>query len=746
MDGLKITYPAPVALVAHCSRRATSVTSTAGIGTTDPSVTREMIEWLAERDAFADYSDWLAAGMICKLEFGDAGLDLWALTHDDTVTADTISAKWNSFAADASSSSADDLQKIGTLFDRAKKMGYQGNLRASASWMFRDIVQTDVFGKPVNVNSPLLPDTTEIVAQLAANANATLSSAEQAIPLMDTQRLVAALGQPILDNFLAGTTDAPSRPMGNDYPTLPETSANHPLYEQMCEAITRIVAMAEGGSKTFRQSRVLPTLAVLCAMHPTVCENLTQRITACGGVIAPGSLDSAIKNFEGRVRVEHNTSAGFILDSKGNPAAENSDNVHVFIRQRAVKLRWNVWKDTAEVSDADRDAFLPLNDHVFGDLLMDAENSQFNYHPSEGRFRRGLLSNARRTMFDPLLERLDTLADKWDRVPRLDTWLAHACGVPLDAYHNAVGRVLVGGMVRRARHPGCVQDETVIFISPEQGTGKSTLTKILALSDPNDPNREDWHTGSLKLGGRQQDMIPQMAGKWVVELSELAGMKKAEIEDVKSFMSETSDNYTKKYEAFATTQPRRCVFIGTSNDKRPLADATGNRRFLPVHINGEVNLTWLRANVQQLIGEAAAREAAGESFAIPREVWGETKQHQEAARQMTPVEELCYEWFDRPPGSYFVTASDITRAFKMAGQNARYSAFLDKLGWRSDNLVVPGDGRKCRVWLRHPNNKLQDCVRLTPVQTQVNGPIEMRMSRPMLPGSSSAGLPPLPRL
>lgn len=713
-------YAAPPALVEHCQRGQRRAASNS-LGTTDPTSIHELVKWLVENGGFETYDDWVSVGMICKIEAGDAGLDIWSLVCHNQTIDDTSLAKWNSFADASENVAESDLQKIGTLLNKAKKLGWSGNLHASAQWMFRGIFQSDIFGKPVNVNA------VDPVAQIAANAGASLSSASTAIPLADTQRIVASLGQPILDNFLAGTKDAPSRPK-DDHPVLPDVMANHPLYEMMHEAIARIVAMAEGGPKVFRQTRVLPALAVLYAMHPNVCEHLTQRLTALGGVLSSGALDSAVKNFEWRVRVETNTAAGFLLDSKGNPAPENSDNVHVFVRQRAVKLRYNTWKEQVEVSDADKDSFVQLTDHVFGDLLMDAENSQFNYHPSEGRFRRGLISNARRTRYDPVSEKVDALADTWDRVPRLDNWLAPTCGVPNDTYHAAVGRNLIGGLVRRARHPGCKQAETVIFISPVQGTGKSTLCEILALDSA-------WYTDSFKFGGSQQNSIPQLAGKWVIELGELAGMNKTEVEDVKQFLTSTSDNYTKKYEAFATDHPRRCVFIGTSNDKRPLADASGGRRFLPVHVAGEVDTDWLRANVEQIIGEAAAREAAGESFAIPREVWDIAGRHQEAARNMSPTEEYCYDWFDRPtPYGLYITSEDLKRAFKMVGQTARYGAFMDKIGFRSEILAIPDSGRKCRVWVRHGSNRLAECVRMIPSQREANAVVEMRLiGSPILP-------------
>ena len=700
-------HPCPEALLAHCTRapRADRLVA-APTGQYDFEDVKKLYAWMTEHGGFEAYEDWLTAGMVAKAEFGDAGITLWELTHDGTVTPDTETSKWNSFAADTTSDSV----TLSTILKRAHSIGWKGSVRPSTSSMF------------------------DGVAAIAAAAGATLHSARAGIPLADTAQIVAALGQPVLDNFLAGTKDAPLRPLSNDFPTLPDTVSAHPLYTLLLDAIPRIVAMAEGGSKSFRQSRVLPVLAVLSGVHPTVCEHLCQRITAIGGVLSPGDLDSAIRRFEGKVHKEIRTAAGFALNNKNQPDAQNSDNVHVFLRQRGVKFRTNTLLGQIEISEAEKDEFNPLTDEIFDGLLVDAENSQFNYHPSESAFRRGITAAAS-IKFDPLRDTVDTLAEKWDGTARLDNWLHHTVGTPLDIYHTAVGRNLIGGMVRRARQPGCDQAETVIFISPDQGMGKSKICKILA-------RNEDWYTDSFKLGGSQQNTLPQLASKWIVEMADLAGMNKTDVEEIKNFMTINVDEYVAKYAKFPTKQPRRCVFIGTSNDKRPLIDSTGNRRFLPVHVVGEVNLDWLRANVDQIIGECAARDALGESFFIPRDVWKITSLHQEAARTMTPVEEHCQEWFARE-GSFFITATDIGRALKMAGQSqhARYASFLDKMGWRSENLVVPGDGRKCRVWVLHANNALGQCVRLVPAQAQVNGPVEMR---PTLPRGPMSPLPLLP--
>jgi predicted P-loop ATPase len=637
---------------------------------------------------FAQHDQWYKAVFALRRAYGQQGFEL--AQSISKYREEKLVAVWGQ-----SESTTDNPATIGTLIRASNDLGYRGE---------------------------------KVIREMAAAVGARLSSAGP-MPLMDTQYFVAALGQGYLDNFLAGTKDAPGR-HGGDHPTLPDNQNTHPLYEQMCAAIERIMTMTDGGAKVFRQDRVFNVLKVLHHMHPPTCISLCQRITSLPGcVITPGKLDSAIKNFEWEVRSEQNTQAGFITDSKGNPAPENSDNVRAFARQRAVALRYNVWREQVEVSDGGD--FLQLTDHIFGDLLMDAKNSAFNYHPSESLFRRGMVSIARRNQFDPIVEKLDTLAAAWDGSARLDTWISKCCGTLDDAYHTAVSRNLIGGLVRRARHPGCEQSETVIFISPTQGTGKSTLCKILALDSA-------WHTDSFKFEGSAQNTIPQLAGKWLIELSELTGLAQKDVEHVKSFLSATSDNFTRKYEAFATDHPRRCCFVGTSNSRRPLQDSSGNRRFLPVQVQGEVNTDWLRANVEQIMGECATREAQGEIFAIPRSVWEAAGKHQEAARAMSATEELCQEWFDRPaaPWGYYITATDIGRALKMAGQSqhARYASFLDKMEWRNENLIVPGTGRKARVWVRHANNQLDQCAHLEPLQRQVNATVEMRLTMPATKG------------
>jgi hypothetical protein len=115
-------------------------------------------------------------------------------------------------------------------------------------------------------------------------------------------------------------------------------------------------------------------------------------------------------------------------------------------------------------------------------------------------------------------------------------------------------------------------------------------------------------------------------------------------------------------------------------------------------------LTWLRENVRQLVGEAARLEAAGASFDIPRDVWGDAAERQEAARGASDIETLLGDWFaqsDMAGPLTYVLASDVIHLEKTAGlRNATglRSAVMRKLGFRSEKPMI--GGKRTTVWAR----------------------------------------------
>jgi predicted P-loop ATPase len=196
--------------------------------------------------------------------------------------------------------------------------------------------------------------------------------------------------------------------------------------------------------------------------------------------------------------------------------------------------------------------------------------------------------------------------------------------------NRAIGRKMLTAAVRRVRHPGCKFDYVVVF-EGKQGTGKSTVLRILA----GEENFSDQLI--LHLDPRAQQEACE--GVWIFELSELAGLRRTEIETVKSFITKTEDNVRPAYGRFRVDQPRRCIFVGTTNDSEYLRDATGNRRFLPVK-TGTILLAKLEAERDQLWAEAAAAEAQGEPLTIPEHLYAAAAEQQEQRMMKDPWDEV----------------------------------------------------------------------------------------------------------
>lgn len=174
--------------------------------------------------------------------------------------------------------------------------------------------------------------------------------------------------------------------------------------------------------------------------------------------------------------------------------------------------------------------------------------------------------------------------------------------------------------VRRVRKPGCKFDEALILES-EQGKGKSTALKVLAGGD-------EHFTDALQMNSDSKVVIEQSRGKWIIELPELSGMKKAEVESVKANMARTSDRARGAYGRIAEEIARSFVFAGTTNSDKYLSDPTGNRRFWPVKV-GTIDLAALKRDRDQLWAEAATRERARPRLVVA--------QVSDAARAPCPV-------------------------------------------------------------------------------------------------------------
>jgi predicted P-loop ATPase len=202
--------------------------------------------------------------------------------------------------------------------------------------------------------------------------------------------------------------------------------------------------------------------------------------------------------------------------------------------------------------------------------------------------------------FDPLRDYLSSL--RWDGTERLTGWLTTYMGAPESAFVNAVSRAWCISAVARGLEPGCQADHVLTLEGP-QGAGKSTAARILG-----GPFTQE-HLSDLG----NKDAVAELAGSWIVEISELAAMGKSEAESIKAFISRRVDRYRPSYGRHVVEQLRRCVFLATTNEDRYLRDTTGNRRFWPVSVE-RLDVDALTRDRDQLWAEAVTAYHAGEPW------------------------------------------------------------------------------------------------------------------------------------
>jgi putative DNA primase/helicase len=293
------------------------------------------------------------------------------------------------------------------------------------------------------------------------------------------------------------------------------------------------------------------------------------------------------------------TVAGFECSGNGD-ATENLDNVALKVRDTVIKV--------------------------------------FKFDPGKNHLFDAIVSLALDHTYDPVKEYLEDL--EWDGEPRLDRWLIDWCGVADTRLNREIGRKMLLAGVRRVVEPG-VKFDYIVVLEGAQGSGRSSLLKILAGGDEN-------YSDTEILRSNAKEMQEQIQGVWIYELAELVGIEKVSINKAKNFASQTVDRARPAYGRNRVDRRRRCIFVATTNDDTYLRDETGNRRFWPVKLprGWLVDLEGFAEVRDQLWAEAVVLEAAvdfrgrKEPLVIAPELWDVVAVEQAKRLGADPWEEI----------------------------------------------------------------------------------------------------------
>ncbi len=306
---------------------------------------------------------------------------------------------------------------------------------------------------------------------------------------------------------------------------------------------------------------------------------------------------------------EDNWQIALELDKQGK-IKDTLDNIVLIIRNDSEleSIAFNKHRDGIDARDG-----LPWeqmkggwNDSDNAALKVYLSNKYGIYSPT--KTKDAILAVAAERSYHPIKEYLDHLPE-WDGTDRVETLLIDYFNATDNSYTRAVTRKMMVAAVARIVHPGTKFDSVLILNGP-QGIGKSTFFAKLA---------GDWFSDSLTLTDMKDKAGPEkLQGYWILELGELAGMRKTDVEVVKSFISRSDDKYRASYGVNVESHPRQCIIVGSTNAESGfLRDITGNRRFWPVRISGDgKRKAWQMSvyDVEQIWAETLVLYGQGEKL------------------------------------------------------------------------------------------------------------------------------------
>lgn len=340
----------------------------------------------------------------------------------------------------------------------------------------------------------------------------------------------------------------------------------------------------------------------------------------------------------------------------------------------------------------------PLDEDVASSVIRERCETRIRTNNAAGGLKFGkadidqaLIAIARERTYNPVADYLRSL--KWDGVERLNHIVEDLFECDKTPITAVLMRRWMISAVARALRPGCKVD-TVLILVGEGGRKKSTFFQELV--------GDEWFSdSSITIGDKDAYLLLRRV--WVLEWAELETMQKARAAGaVKAFLTSRADYFRPPYARAMRAIPRTSVIVGTTNENEPLSDPTGNRRYWPIRITGDIYLDGVRAQRDQLWAEAVHAFDKGERWWLEADEERLLDVSRAAYEQADPWEDLVADIVAGKSGvtsAWILDQLGVVARERNRGHQMRIAAVMGRLHFEKRRTSAT-EGARVWAWFK----------------------------------------------
>lgn len=285
----------------------------------------------------------------------------------------------------------------------------------------------------------------------------------------------------------------------------------------------------------------------------------------------------------------------FLYNSPAAYSACLNDNI--FLNKLQIKnIIYDTFTNCKYIQRLDN-KFILLDEKTLNNLYLEFSKITYKGYINTQSIDIALNAKAYKSEIDKLTNFFYDLPE-WDKQERIKYFFSNYVKTKHNQkYCEKIAFYLFDSILKRAfalesENKEIKTDTCLVFLG-KKGLGKSSLIRYLA-------TQKEWFT---EISFTKMDEAKRLIiGKMLCEIPELKGYDTAAIEDIKAFLTATTDNWKVNHKEETKSNTRRCIFIMTSNNLNFLRESE-DRRFAPIEIE-QINFEKIKEDLKQIYAEA----------------------------------------------------------------------------------------------------------------------------------------------